>query len=932
YFNSDLDACEFSISRQALLDAGWNGSSKLRFQVYTTRDGTQNDGTGAGDLGGRNDIRDTIYDDWLAEDYWSAQDFIASNGKLTSYMQADGNGRYPDQCKSAKVIMLNHGNHAIRPGSQTHAKINTGFSTGWHRSLDAHEAFGVPMTLHVTPTLASAVQWASVDPSAGKPWLDGPSFNTRIASMAQTGQVNLLGTTYADHMLPYFSTAFNTDNAALASETLERIYSTAPSSNVFWTPERVVDGDVLAKVSAMGYSYTFIDQMRHFFKWQGRNTAISDDGYRLNKYHGVTCFLINDSASTYRYQTMNNGLPAALRNLYQRKANSGTQDQVVVLYHHWDELTDTDNAEAYDTNLRWMANKPWIRVVTPEQIVNNEIDVTRDGIGDAWFAFDRGSPSLVKTSHDWLDHATQENYDEWYNGSPREEGLESKIFNIRTSVPVSQSFGMQALNDGKTADLAWDQVVSMSASNARLGKLARATAHSATLLTAFHEQQNNDLSKYSTGAYIWPDFDFNPLADFSKHAQSQMRFAAIYKQVELWAASPPAIASAVAQDVDLDGENEYVLKNDRVFAVFESIGGRLTAAWARDTTLGQVYQVVGNHLSYSGSETEEEGDSILNGSDINAYRTSGYKDWFASGPDTNAYVNDNYTVAASGTNGWVFTSSDGKISKTISLADSSDMLAGDYVLTGGVTKLFVRFGASPHLDDLLVNGQRNLAAASDNGSRVVVTNSSTLADVSAAVHYSSAAYNASATDKDGANSFLPDTLNMRNQAQTEQLELESTSTTFSMDLQLSATCADCDEDGLPDAWESNNSLDPNDDGSTNIDNGGSGDPDQDGIDNTTEHLLGLNPQLADAHLFPQLRIIRNADSSITLDFPIIGDRRYRLWWSDDLGGWNQLGADVLTLGEAPDPHRQVDDAGQYASPPHPDDEARRFYRLEILLP
>ena len=931
YFNSDLDACEFSISRQALLDAGWNGSSQLRFQVYTTRDGTQNNGTGLGDLGGRNDIRDTIYDDWLAEDYWSSQDYIASNGKLTTYMQADGNGRYPDQCKSAKVIILNHGNHAIRPGSQTQAKIDSGYSTGWHRSLDAHEAFGVPMTLHVTPTLSSAVQWASVDPSAGKPWLDGPSFNARIASMAQTGQVNLLGTTYSDHMLSYFSTAFNIDNAALAAETLQRIYATAPSNNVFWTPERVVDGDVLAKVSAMGYNYTFIDQMRHFFKWQGRNTAISDDGYRLNKYHGVTCFLINDSASTYRYQTMNNGLPAALRNLYQRKANSGTQDQVVVLYHHWDELIDTDNAEAYDINLRWMANKPWIQVVTPEQIVNNQVDVTRDGIGDAWFAFDRGSPVLAKTSNDWLDHATQENYDDWYNGSPREEGLVDKIFDIRPSTPVAQAFGMQALNDSGSADLAWDQVSAMTAPNARLGKLARATAHSATLLTAFHEQQNNDLSKYSTGSYIWSDSDFNLLVDFSKHAQSQMRFSAIYKQVELWAATPPATASAVAQDVDLDGENEYLLKNDRVFAVFESIGGRLTAAWVRDTTLGQVYQVVGNHLSYSGSETEAEGDSVLNGSDINAYRTSGYKDWFALGPDTNAYVNDNYTVATSGSDGWEFTSSDGKISKTISLADSSDKLVGDYILAGGVTKLFVRFGVSPHLDDLLINGQRNMTGASDNGSKVIVTNTSPAANVSAAVYYSSASYNALATDKSGP-SFLPDTLNMRNQAQTEQLEVESTATSFSMDLQLSATCADCDQDGLPDAWEIANSLSFNDDGSTDENNGGTGDPDEDGMDNITEHLLGLNPQLADAHLFPQLRIIRNADASITLDFPTIGDRRYRLWWSDSLDSWTRLGADIITLGELPNLHRQVDDAGQYTSSPNLDNQNRRFYRLEVLLP
>ena len=221
--------------------------------------------------------------------------------------------------------------------------------------------------------------------------------------------------------------------------------------------------------------------------------------------------------------------------------------------------------------------------------------------------------------------------------------------------------------------------------------------------------------------------------------------------------------------------------------------------------------------------------------------------------------------------------------------------------------------------------------ASDNGSRVIVTNTSPVANVSAAVYYSSASYNALATDKSGP-SFLPDTLNMRNQAQTEQLEMESTGTSFSMDLQLSATCADCDQDGLPDAWEIANSLSFNDDGSTDEDNGGTGDPDEDGMDNITEHLLGLNPQLADTHLFPQLRIIRNADASITLDFPTIADRRYRLWWSDSLDSWTRLGADIITLGELPNLHRQVDDAGQYTSSPNLDDQNRRFYRLEVLLP
>ncbi|HMP91163.1 MAG TPA: hypothetical protein PJ991_13250, partial [Kiritimatiellia bacterium] len=58
YFNSELDAVEFAINRQALLDVNWNGNpASLNFQVYSTKDGTCNSCEGGqpgpGDIGGR---------------------------------------------------------------------------------------------------------------------------------------------------------------------------------------------------------------------------------------------------------------------------------------------------------------------------------------------------------------------------------------------------------------------------------------------------------------------------------------------------------------------------------------------------------------------------------------------------------------------------------------------------------------------------------------------------------------------------------------------------------------------------------------------------------------------------------------------------------------------------------------------------------------
>src|SRR5206468_3299358 len=120
----------------------------------------------------------------------------------------------------------------------------------------------------------------------------------------------------------------------------------------------------------------------------------------------------------------------------------------------------------------------------------------------------------------------------------------------------------------------------------------------------------------------------------SKIAQAQTRQAAIYARVNTWsqaASTGTYTSSAVAEqlDIDLDGESEYLIYNDRIFALFERIGGRMTNAWLRDFDTGYVSQVVGNPVSYAGSETEEEGSGNFSSGAVNAYRTSGFKDWFA---------------------------------------------------------------------------------------------------------------------------------------------------------------------------------------------------------------------------------------------------------------------------------------------------------------
>jgi hypothetical protein len=461
--------------------------------------------------------------------------------------------------------------------------------------------------------------------------------------------------------------------------------------------------------------------------------------------------------------------------------------------------------------------------------------------------------------------------------------------------------------------------------------LSRATAHTATLLTAFHIQQNNDLSKYSTGAYTNPDSDFNSLAPIAARSQSQMRFAAVYQAVEAWAASPPANAIATAADVDLDGENEYILKNDRVFALFEALGGRMTASWARNPVDGTVYQVSGNFLAYNDRETEEEGTSHDDGSGgTGARRTSGFKDWFAVGPGT-GYVNNLYVVTAAGSNGWTFLSTDGKITKTLTLADGSNRLRASYQLGGDAAALYVRFGLSPDLEALLASGQANLFSPPPADGLKSVSN----LHVSAAIHsigpgLAGAQINTSAIDtaSSATTPFAPDTLNMRNQAHTEQVEVYGTTTAFTFDLELNAGLPgnDADNDGLPDDWEEIHGLATDDDGSEDINNGPNGDPDVDGIINSIEWLVGLNPVIDDRNAYPKLKATRQPDGSVRLEHPVIPNRRYRIWHGDNLQNWNALEPDADTTGQPANPAFERFDPAPAAY------QGKRFYKLEIALP
>ena len=940
YFDSTQSACDFSISRQALIDAGWDGlnASKLTYEVFTTKDGTQPGG--AGDLSVRSNIRDTFYDDWIASDY--GPDQVNIDGAKSVLTQWGGMDARNDNGKKVKVILMVHGNEAIQPGSYIQNLINTGSGAGLYRPLDVHQAYNVPLTMHITPTLASAIQWASVPPGSAQAYQDGPTLNKRIASMIANGQVDLISSTYSDHILKYFSNAFNSNNIALANSFLKSIYGASPSPNVLWLPEQVASDSVLAQVQSLGFNYTFVDQTQHIFDWFGWAESLNDDAYRINTINGMNAFVINDNLGQYLFQTEDGGPTTLLRETLNDKARDGEQDQVIVFEVPWESFATKANADAYDANVAWMASRPWIQIVTPDQIINGKVDtsVPPTGAGTQWGTVNRGTGlSLPLTSTAWINHASNGSYDNWYYGSSLYESLNSKQFNIRSGVTVPTPYGVNT-GTGIVAS-SWTSVAGLSGANPGLSALAQATLHASVFETGFHTEDNTDLDQFSTGAFVSPNTDYQTVASLAGWAQSQTRFASIYARVDAWAntaATGAYNSQAVAQsiDIDQDGVPEYLLFNDRVFAEFKGIGGRMVNAWVRDVVSGTVFQALGNPAGYSGSLTEEEGQLNLDNpstTGTQAYRTSGFKDLFAQtgpGVGNNNYVNNLFTVtpATSGT-GWTFVSSDGLIKKTITLNASSSLFNATYTIDPSITQLYVRFGLSPNLYDLLINGQTNLVSVSSgsNGEFSVV-DQTPQRSVRSFVKYGGTGYtgaiNAAAVDQTTLN-----TVNMRNQAQTQQVELTGSGTmniAVGFETNWTDTLAS-DPDGLPDWWRlkyfgHTTGL------ASDLSRAGD-DPAGDGLTNMDKYILMLDPTKSVMGGIAALTVNFNSQHLPVLTFSTLPDRVYAIYYSSSPGAtanWVQAGSSFTGTGST---MQWTDNGSQTGG--LPGSSSQRFYKVQISV-
>lgn len=669
YVRSDLDAVELGVGLPALRAAGWDGRTPLAFAAYTLRDGDAR-------------VAD-VFQDTLAR--FVAEDALGG---------------------TAKYSVILHGNQAVQSPEWLHDLVESrrtltpnGNPTGYGRALDAHELLRQPVNIHISGTLAATAEWAA------------KGFNDRVRGFldgrAENGEGALMGGVLAEHIMPYFENApsarggegVNARATRLNDELLDRIYG-GPRRGVFWIPERVTRGttlpDVLADARgrATGYRHSVVDQTTHLTTWFGAQDANGRNGHKLNRISGVSCFVINDGADQWKFANTDDGLWVWTRRDLVAKALDPDQEQLTLVFDDWEAFSGrsftsfgvgNDNPDNYEKTLRWLANHPWVQVVTLDEVA-----------AWGWREVERGDlPGLPIETYDWLRHASQTSYDQWYFGSSQEESFAGLRVETARGVFGPKPFGAVDRSGTLLADV-WSRVAGAPAG--RLKELAEAVYVIDMFETAWHDEDMNEYhAKTASGAYAKPDTTFDRVSGWARAMHARVGDAGLVAAAARWSASPPASVRTWREDVDEDGEGELLVADARAFFAFEDDGGRLVLAAARDPQTGKADALIAGLLHAPGEQGAREVEST---DEHGALRPHGLIDWWATGAGKGArYVNAPYAVEQR-TDGWRLRSDDGLVTKTLTLR--AGRLEVEYDVAPAAGTLYVRTGLSPATLDLFM--------------------------------------------------------------------------------------------------------------------------------------------------------------------------------------------------------------------------------------
>lgn len=519
---------------------------------------------------------------------------------------------------TAKIAFVHHGNqhfgdngsYALLPGQPGYV------GNSYHRTLDTHFYWDVPIDIHISGTLAQSYKWLQND-------------NGLLQRLRNSSLVDILGGVYGQLIMPYISLEIVQKSLDYHKKLMREIVKEPgwpDFPTVVWIPERVYKSDLLMPYSLVGVLNSVYGKVGRT-SW-GQNVymppcVILDDNVHSWYYHtfpdGTPCnnphkvhrvydrqgnyvFVVFIS-STARHQMVWNDVSQPwnpLRNLLESLRDHWDQAQIVIYGDDWEKASGVAGwdfghpsapANSYDHNISWIKSQNWIQPVHVCEAVK-------------WWGVDflydsnpyNDPPAIVidyaayQELHEW----TGGTYDNWYNNFKISQAFECGL---------SSDYNNNNIR-GDYEDLWLGSWISLNnAPNNRFKELGYITTASLLYETAWHTGPGGSLVYW--GKNLW----------------NHTRYGKIFAFGSLWLDSLRNLVGPHARvgDFDGDGIQEIAIWNEKICLVFDRRGGRALALFTKDTSV-----IIGNLLSNWG----REGDWDDGGHPGLFHDTQGWNSWF----------------------------------------------------------------------------------------------------------------------------------------------------------------------------------------------------------------------------------------------------------------------------------------------------------------
>ena len=476
------------------------------------------------------------------------------DNKVVDEMKVSGAGSKA----TGNCAFVHHGNQGLTYTDVFYGNAN-GISgidgSGFDEVLQAHEATNTPGNFHMSGTLMPAAEWHN------------PEFNDWLETLVSQGLVSMMTSALGQHIMPFVHNEMNDWSVFVESQMVDYRYNYTP--RVAWVPERVWLGQ--------GYypDAGVIDWLGDNWAQHGIWGVVLDDGPHLNGYDNRKIHWMNNGSGVdLRVIPINNTFVGQMHydaNGAKNTIASMGQYNICVYGTDWEvaaEMNEHDGTGFLDNyeDVLWYChdNYPGVNVWKLEDVIQNpDFNGTGANLTKGTYGLLGGTDGYGGGNNSW--------YTNWA-ATPSHSDHHSPQWDYGTVWSDAYSY-LNSVNDNSLAQLAWY-----------------------TLMINLHE----------TGWHTSGD-----VADWEHRYSSHIKNTNVYTEASRWADGQYIVTTACYfDDIDHDGADELVMHNDKVFMVFEEIGGKANWVFYKDG-LGNAYSVVSSDVAYW---SETDGDYNETGS------------------------------------------------------------------------------------------------------------------------------------------------------------------------------------------------------------------------------------------------------------------------------------------------------------------------------